>query len=594
MNARPVMANLGGKLPPNNQFPLPPRPEAKPDQDQVMVEKVLETAYSQLGKPYRCGGTSPKTGFDCSGYVQWVYGEHGIEIPRTSRDQLKHAGIKVAKEDILPGDVLVFYRRRGSRGTHVGIYVGDGKFLHSPHTGDVIKESKAFGSYWRPLFIEARRVLNIAPGKKLTPEQKEQIYLASSEVKKEIIRQKRQSNATPGYYRVKKGDTPSGIAKRYGISTKSLLAANNIRSSHSLRIGQKIKLPGIGVAAQGSSEQQEPLYHIVKKGQTPSGIAQRYHVSTKALMAANNLGSGRSVLIGQKLKIPGGRGDSLQAQGEPTPRSPKPAGQSPPRYHIVRKGEVPYNIALKYNVSPRDLMAANHLGSGRSVLIGQKLIIPGGDAQAVAPLETAAVSMPEKVAVSKPVKVSVSKPEKIAAPPKTAQTPRKHVVKRGEIPSVIAQRYGVSTKAIMEANKLSNGRSLKVGQALTIPAYGDLAQHEESSFGSPLEVFQIYEVKQGDVASKIAGKFGISVVTLMKVNNLGTNHSLRAGQKLRIPPTSKPAVQKQTKSKYYQVKPGDSVWVIAGRLDVPAQRLLDVNGLNPKSVLRVGQKLSIP
>lgn len=100
-------------------------------------DDVVDTASKYLGIPYRWGGTNPSTGLDCSGLVQLVYKELGYDLPRVSRDQAR-AGTPVASiADARPGDLVAF----GSPVRHIGIYVGDGRFLEAPRTGDVVKIS---------------------------------------------------------------------------------------------------------------------------------------------------------------------------------------------------------------------------------------------------------------------------------------------------------------------------------------------------------------------------------------------------------------------------------------------------------------------
>lgn len=101
------------------------------------INTVLNTAKSFLGTPYVYGGSSPETGFDCSGLTQYSFKKAGISIPRVSYEQAK-AGIAVPRSQIRVGDLVAF----NSPVSHVGIYVGDGKFIHSPHTGDVVKYTK--------------------------------------------------------------------------------------------------------------------------------------------------------------------------------------------------------------------------------------------------------------------------------------------------------------------------------------------------------------------------------------------------------------------------------------------------------------------
>jgi len=118
---------------------------------------ILETAFSQVGRPYRFGGTSPQTGFDCSGFVGWVYGQHGVRLPRSSREMIG-LGQAVARPNLVPGDLVFFGRQK--RVTHVGIYTGNNRFIHSPRRGQAVQESslddRAGGEY----YLGARRLLS--------------------------------------------------------------------------------------------------------------------------------------------------------------------------------------------------------------------------------------------------------------------------------------------------------------------------------------------------------------------------------------------------------------------------------------------------
>ena len=123
---------------------------------------VVETALDVLGSPYQWGGTA-ENGFDCSGLIQYAYARHGIRLPRTSRDQAL-AGSPVARvvDSLLPGDILAFAGRAGGSVTHVGLYVGEGKFIHSSSTGVKLSRldpNDPEGSYWIPKWVGARRLL---------------------------------------------------------------------------------------------------------------------------------------------------------------------------------------------------------------------------------------------------------------------------------------------------------------------------------------------------------------------------------------------------------------------------------------------------
>ena len=129
----------------------PPAPQA------TVRQSLLQRGLALLGTPYRWGGTSPERGFDCSGLVSYVFKTTlGIDLPRVSRDMAR-AGEPVEPAQLNAGD-LVFFALRGGRIDHVGIYVGDGRFLHAPRTGRDVTVSALDGGYWAKRFKHARRI----------------------------------------------------------------------------------------------------------------------------------------------------------------------------------------------------------------------------------------------------------------------------------------------------------------------------------------------------------------------------------------------------------------------------------------------------
>ncbi|MBX8997771.1 endopeptidase [Klebsiella aerogenes] len=135
------------------------------DAHKARVQKAQSTAMNklmdQLGKPYRWGGSSPRTGFDCSGLVYYAYKDLvKIHIPRTANEMYHLRDARPVDRDELQSGDLVFFRTRG-RGTadHVGVYVGNGKFIQSPRTGRDIQITSLSEDYWVRHYVGARRVM---------------------------------------------------------------------------------------------------------------------------------------------------------------------------------------------------------------------------------------------------------------------------------------------------------------------------------------------------------------------------------------------------------------------------------------------------
>jgi|SRR5687767_2715282 len=114
------------------------------------------TALSLRGTPYKNGGADPG-GFDCSGFVRYVFAQHGVPVPRTVVEQYA-AGGSVAPTDLQAGD-LVFFATTGSGASHVGIVVGGDSFVHAPSSNGVVRVERLGASYWAARFLGARRLL---------------------------------------------------------------------------------------------------------------------------------------------------------------------------------------------------------------------------------------------------------------------------------------------------------------------------------------------------------------------------------------------------------------------------------------------------
>jgi cell wall-associated NlpC family hydrolase len=125
---------------------------------------IARQARDQIGLPYRYGGSDPRRGFDCSGLVAYVHAQEGIAVPRTAASQFA-AARKVDRDELLPGDLVFFRLEPGSRQvTHVGVYVGQGRFVHAPQSGRDVGEASLDEPYYRKRFAGAGRFYGEGPG----------------------------------------------------------------------------------------------------------------------------------------------------------------------------------------------------------------------------------------------------------------------------------------------------------------------------------------------------------------------------------------------------------------------------------------------
>jgi cell wall-associated NlpC family hydrolase len=142
----------------------PAQPEAWEEADDLdpavpgAGAEVVMQALANVGKPYRWGGSDPAEGFDCSGLVAHVYDDAlGMKLPRTSR-AMSQRGDRVARSELAAGD-LVFFNTSRRAFSHVGIYIGRGRFVHAPSSGSVVRVERLTNRYWASRFNGARRLV---------------------------------------------------------------------------------------------------------------------------------------------------------------------------------------------------------------------------------------------------------------------------------------------------------------------------------------------------------------------------------------------------------------------------------------------------
>ncbi|MEO8000744.1 MAG: C40 family peptidase [Arenimonas sp.] len=128
------------------------------DLSQVSNEVIIR-AISLVGTPYRYGGTHPDSGLDCSGLIDFVFLEAaGMKLPRTTRELIDIDAKAIDRDDLQAGD-LIYFNSRGGRVSHIGIYVGEDRFVHAPSTGGVVRIDKLNTPYWTKFYVGAKRVL---------------------------------------------------------------------------------------------------------------------------------------------------------------------------------------------------------------------------------------------------------------------------------------------------------------------------------------------------------------------------------------------------------------------------------------------------
>ena len=138
--------------------------EAETEQEESSVgsssegKEVVEFAKKYLGYKYVAGGSSPSTGFDCSGFTTYVFRNFGVSLNRSSKDQIKN-GMAVSKSNLQPGDIVIFKNQGKTAIGHVGIYIGNGNFIHAANKKEGVVITALSSSYYSQRYVEARRVI---------------------------------------------------------------------------------------------------------------------------------------------------------------------------------------------------------------------------------------------------------------------------------------------------------------------------------------------------------------------------------------------------------------------------------------------------
>ncbi|HLP05041.1 MAG TPA: LysM peptidoglycan-binding domain-containing protein, partial [Paludibacter sp.] len=383
-----------------------------------ITDSIVNYGKLFLNTPYHYGASGTNA-FDCSGFTSFVYRNFGYNLERSSCDQARQFDT-VRRNELKAGDLVFFSGRRKSKSVgHVGIVTnasdGNFSFIHaSVHDGVIISNSDE--EYYSKRFITANRVID---GTKT---------LAFAKTGNAAVKADPTSNmqslpypvnipARPSrkvipaeYHRVRRGETLSDIAQKYGLSVAELKEMNDIKGNKiNARQRLKIKteetllvveplLAGNADSAKsvapkhGTDALPQPVAdaHVVKKGETFYSIAALYHISVAELKKLNNM-QGSALKAGQKLKVTA----PVENQAPVAASIQKPGQKA---FHKVLHGETLTSIAKHYNLSVGDLKRLNNL-TGAEIRPGQELKVNA--IAEVAQNEPASVSSPKKEIATK-------------------------------------------------------------------------------------------------------------------------------------------------------------------------------------------------
>lgn len=245
---------------------------------------------------------------------------------------------------------------------------------------------------------------------------------------------------------VQPGESLYRIGLHYGISVAILAQANNISNTSQILSGQSLVIPDLSGAVENPLIAAEPTTHVVQAGETLQSIANRYGLTTAQLAQINNIANPDRILRGQTLTVfttpPAAEAAPVAAEAA----APPPAAEAAPAItHEVGYGDTLAAIASRYGVTVDDVMALNGLDNPNRIYRGQTLIITAGSG--LPAVETGAAA---------PAGIS-------------------YVVQPGDQLAAIAQRFGVSWPAVVQANNISDPNTIQVGQTLIIPSGGSIS-----------------------------------------------------------------------------------------------------------------------
>lgn len=428
------------------------------------IDSIIAFSKTKLGCKYKYAGSGPDV-FDCSGFVMFVYGHFGVEMPHGSSSQYL-LGRKVKRQDIRPGDLLFFNRSKGVGHAAMVTNVdstGNVTFIHASTYRTGVKYDRLESEHYANTFAGARRIFECVD---------DSSYLLAYSDEEVAAVEKAAITVQPPtdsyyYHRVKRGETLSSIARKYGTNVVSIknwnnLKSDNIREGQALKIYRKSPTPAAQPAvvtetpapAETPSATEQPATTAISEPVQPK-VTETPAKSEPAEKAAAE----EPVKEEPKPTV----AEQKPAVTETTPKAeaPKPAVTETPKataapkveeteepewiYHTIAKGEGLYGIARKYGTTVEKIQQWNNIPSPDKIAAGQKL----------------------KIRNSKAATES-AKPAPTTQPAPAAASTVYHTVQKGESLGKIAEKYHTTVQKIMQWNNISNPDRIAEGQKLKI------------------------------------------------------------------------------------------------------------------------------
>lgn len=298
-------------------------------------------------------------------------------------------------------------------------------------------------------------------------------------------------------YTVQSGDTIQSIADRFDVSTDALLQFNAIIDPNRIVRGQVLQIP-IGVVSP-------PATHTVQPGETLQWIADRYNVTLESLLAANDITNTSRLTVGRVLNLPATGGPSIFTTE-----------------HIVQPGQTLRSIGELYGISWEELASVNNLPNANLIQVGQVLVVP-----AFSPTPAEPTPTPQPVVVA---------PQPQPQQPVQTQL-QTYVVQVGDNPVLIAERFGVTLDSLLDLNNLRGNLPIFAGDILLIPPTGGAGggvSTAAATGGAFVAAPGQYVVQPGDTLFGIATRYGRNIYDIAAANGLLNLNAIYVGQALTI------------------------------------------------------------